>query len=94
MFHLVPYTRLVAGKKYKIKTNCKEFTGICASSAVVHNYGLLFDKVKVGYDYGTILFSIHHQFYEFVTQNPQAKMERRAVTRIVRRVLGDDCFEW
>jgi len=94
MFQLVPYTRLVKGQKYKIKTDYKEFTGICASPAVVHNYGLLFDKVKVGYDYGTILFSIHHQFYEFVTQNPQANMERRAVTIIVRRVLGDNCFEW
>jgi len=94
MFQLVLYTRLAKGQKYKIKTDSKEFTGICASPAVVHNCGLLFDKVRDGYNYGTIIFSIHHQFYEFVSQNPQAKMERRAVTRIVRRVLGDDYFEW
>lgn len=94
MFVKVPYTRLVAGKKYKIKTNCKEFTGVCASSAAVHNYGFQFHNVKGRYDYGNILFSAYYEFYEFVPQNPQAKMERRAVTMIVRRVLGDDCFEW
>jgi hypothetical protein len=34
------------------------------------------------------------QFYAFVSDQPQWKMERRAVNLIVRRLLGDDCFEW
>jgi len=33
-------------------------------------------------------------YYVFVSQNPQWKMERRAVSMIVRRLIGDDCFEW
>lgn len=33
-------------------------------------------------------------YYEFVSVNPQWKMERRAVNLIVRRLLGDNCFEW
>jgi hypothetical protein len=32
--------------------------------------------------------------YTFVSQNPQWQMERRSVNLIVRRLLGDDCFEW
>lgn len=33
-------------------------------------------------------------FYKFVSDNPQGKMERRAVNLIVRRLIGDDCFLW
>ena len=32
--------------------------------------------------------------YKFVSDNPQGKMERRAVSMIVRHLIGDDCFEW
>ncbi len=71
-----------------------EFTGICDGSRVLHNYGIRFNDVKGRYDYGNILFSANYQFYEFVSQNPQAKMERRAVTMIVQRLIGDHCFQW
>jgi len=35
-------------------------------------------------------------FYEFVSQKAriQSDMERRAVNQIIRRILGDNCFEW
>jgi len=36
----------------------------------------------------------YYKVYEFVSEQPRWKMERRAVTMIVRRLLGDDCFEW
>jgi len=94
MFVKVPYTHLLEGKKYKIKTPCMDFTGICAGSQLLHNYGIRFNDVKGRYDYGNILFSANYQFYEFVTQNPQANMERRAVTMILQRLIGDDHFEW
>ena len=42
----------------------------------------------------TKCFLPSRHYYEFVSQNPQWKMERRAVTMIVRRLIGDDCFEW
>jgi hypothetical protein len=32
--------------------------------------------------------------YEFVSQNPQWKMERRSVNIILRRLIGDEYFEW
>ena len=94
MFQLVPYTRLAKGNKYKIKTPWMEYTGICTGPDVLHNYGIQFHDVKGRYDYGTILFSAYYEFYEFVSQNPQEKMERRAVAMIVRRLIGDDYFQW
>jgi len=36
----------------------------------------------------------YYKVYEFVSQKPQWNMERRAVTMIVRRLIGDECFEW
>ncbi len=32
--------------------------------------------------------------YEFVSMNPRWKMERRAVNKILRRLIGDEYFEW
>lgn len=32
--------------------------------------------------------------YQFVSQNPQWKMERRSVNIILRQVIGDEYFEW
>ena len=32
--------------------------------------------------------------YQFVSQNPRWKMEQRSVNMILRRLIGDDCFEW
>ena len=42
------------------------------------------------------LFSSLRDFYKFVSQKPriQSDMERRAVNLIVRRLIGDDCFQW
>jgi len=42
-------------------------------------------------------FRFYHSdniFYEFVPQQPQWNMERRSVNLIVRRLIGDDTFEW
>ena len=32
--------------------------------------------------------------YQFVSQNPRWKMERRSVNMILRRLIGDEYFEW
>ena len=34
------------------------------------------------------------KYYEFVSQQPQWNMERRSVNMILRRLIGDDHFEW
>ena len=65
----------------------------------INQYYLMFDHV---YDITTqtdrdyLLFSSTSKFYKFVSQKAriQSDMERRAVNLIVRRLIGDDCFEW
>lgn len=32
--------------------------------------------------------------YQFVSKNPKWNMERRAVNKIVRQLIGDEYFEW
>lgn len=41
-------------------------------------------------------FNHHHSYYRLVSQKDkiQSDMERRAVNALVRRLIGDDCFEW
>jgi hypothetical protein len=43
-----------------------------------------------------LFFLSNRQFYRFFSQKAriQFDMERRAVNKIVRRLIGDDCFVW
>ena len=43
-----------------------------------------------------LFFLSSRQFYKFVSQKAriQSDMERRAVNKIVRRLIGDNYFEW
>jgi hypothetical protein len=93
MFVKVPHTKLVVGKKYKIVGACNDYTGIYIGFEEGPYFNLLFGDVKSRFNHNNVLFSTYKDFYEFVPQ-AQAKMERRSVNMIVRRLLGDDCFEW
>lgn len=93
MFVKVPYTKLVAGKKYKIIGNYNEFTGIYQRFERGPYFNLLFANVKSHLHHGNVLFSTYKDFYEFVPQ-AQTKMDRCAVNMVIRRLIGDDCFEW
>jgi hypothetical protein len=95
MFELVRCEKMVVGNKYKIKTACKEFTGIY-TGPVPDKYqysAFIFSNVKDERNYGSVLFSTYHSYYKFVSKNPQEKMERRAVNMILQGILGDH-FEW
>ena len=35
-----------------------------------------------------------YHYYEFISKQPQWNMERRSVNMIVRRLIGDDHFDW
>ena len=94
MFQLVPYTSLVVGKKYRINCYCCTYTGIYKGIGQDNIYNVMFSYVKNGRKHYNILFTKHELYYEFVSNNPQAKMERRAVNLIVRQLIGDDHFTW
>ena len=99
MFVEVPYTQLVAGRKYKINTSYKDYMGIYIMSFWEGPYfRLLFTKIKGINSHSSRSFAFalskNNVFHKFVSENPQWKMERRAVNLILRRLIGDDCFEW
>jgi hypothetical protein len=87
MFVLVEPHDFVVGTKYKMG----EHKGIFINEG--HNI----------YDIRHYLFDLQGRrrlvpstlnFYKFVSDQPQWNMERRAVSMIVRRLIGDENFEW
>ena len=87
MFVRIEPFELVPDTKYKIG----EHTGIFKSpgrQAYGPRYYVFYSKRKSRY------FAATCNFYKFVSDNPQGKMERRAVSMIVRRLIGDENFEW
>jgi hypothetical protein len=41
-----------------------------------------------------VLDTKNYYYYAFISDQPQWKMERRAVNLILRRLIGDNYFEW
>jgi len=85
MFVQTPIDKLVVGMKYKIELGDDIFIGYYKETKQC----ILFvngPKLYYVYPFRTI--------YQYVSENPYWKMERRAVNLIVKQILGDDCFEW
>jgi len=80
MFQLISVDDMVIGKKYKVD---RDLTGIY----VKRGYGVChFDNGEQYLDY--------RSYYQFVSDNPQWKMERRSVNLFLRKLIGDEYFEW
>jgi len=99
MFQLIPSNKLVIGKKYWITFKCDDYSGIYEGPTTIHNrnhfiFGDIYDLIEKEHFQHPFYFTNQYVYYEFVSQQPQWKMERRAVNLIVRRLIGDDCFEW
>jgi len=98
MFQLITSDKLVVGTKYGVKFKGDDYSGVYKGPVTIcgRNY-LCFDHI---YDRNekehlpNPFYFTNQIYYEFISQQPQWNMERRAVTMIVRRLLGDDCFEW
>jgi hypothetical protein len=97
MFVLIHPSQLIENKKYKIVSSKTDFIGIykCKNYFEENDYVTVYE-LFVCFTKDTVRcihFSPDCSFYEMVPR-AQAKMERRAVNLIVRRLIGDDCFEW
>ena len=89
MFERVEASELKRNKKYIINNI---YCGIYKECVMQH---LLFKTCYLtGYLSYRTLFTRYDIFYQYVSQNPQWKMERRSVNMIVQKLIGDDCFEW
>jgi hypothetical protein len=85
MFVKVDADKLVMNTKYKIEADNRTWIGYYKKTG---------DTVDFVYR-GTIYAVLPYRtFYKFVTDNPRWQMERRTVNMIVRRLIGDDHFEW
>jgi len=100
MFQPVEVKDLKVNQKYKIKGDFLEYMGRFKGTVQFYypeGCGLRFDKVyniTIRKNSDMTLFDDTSEFYAFVSENPQEKMERRAVNLIVQRLLGDACFKW
>jgi len=100
MFQLIEVGDLKVNQKYKIKDNFLEYMGRFKGMARFYRDDQLcvcFDKlynITISKSSARTLFDDTSKFYAFVSEKPQEKMERRAVNLIVRRLIGDECFEW
>ena len=106
MFVRVHPDKLVPGTKYKLtvfpcEVEYDRYSGIFKSST----RGLAYTSLEFDYPYDlieekkccvnkVILVSHYYHYYAFISDQPQWKMERRAVNLILRRLIGDECFEW
>ena len=95
---------LVFGQTYKIlaEHDGHEYKGKFKQYYSYPRINKLYLEFNYAYDMTTqtdidyTLFSSTSTFYKFVSQKAriQSDMERRAVNLIIRRLIGDDCFEW
>ena len=104
MFVHIQPEELVPGTKYKIDkiyTFVNEFIELIVES---NQKTGIFKRVAYRF-HGKLYYMFHSEgkkryfasdcmFYKFVSDNPQEKMERRAVNMIVRRLTGEPYFEW
>ena len=106
MFVRVAPEKLVIGTKYKIavlinKIEFDRYSGVFKESTIYPSstyieFEQCYDLIK--YQKCTIrnVFFVHnnYHYYEFVSGQPQWNMERRSMNMIIRRLIGDDHFEW
>jgi hypothetical protein len=91
MFVPIHPEALVVGTKYKIGTSTWIYVKTWDAPDGITRYEF-FDMINPTFQ--RFRFFTSCTFYQFVPQHPQEKMERRAVNLIVRRLIGDDHFEW
>lgn len=108
MFQLISPDKLVIGTKYKVIVNYTLYIDLTIDYNLTEYFAIFIQHVMTDggpclyfeQDHPTMKDKIYtylfrnSKVYEFISEQPQWKMERRAVNMIVRRLLGDECFEW
>ncbi len=100
MFQSIQSSDLQLNEKYKIVSSY-EYTGHFKETFSFLPNGQLFIMFDKLYNvtneencFGNSFFCNTTNFYKFVSKQPIWNMERRSVNMIVRRLIGDDHFEW
>ena len=98
MFRKIEPEMLHYKRKYKIE-GTYDYAGIYIGKIWIGNQDYLqFNECYALHltTRATKYFLPSRNYYEFVSKKAkiQSNMERRAVCIILRRLIGDDCFEW
>ena len=97
MFQSVEVSDLHYNHTYKIVAD-SEYVGVYKGKFWCPDLYLEFDHIRniTGQFDPPQYFLPTRKFYKFISQKTRIQwdMERRAVNLIVRRLLGDDCFQW
>jgi hypothetical protein len=101
MFQLVDPYELQYKQTYKIVAN-QEYKGRFKGDFYFRDNNEMYLEFDHAYNLTwnvccePLFFLSTRAFYRFVSQKARIQwdMERRAVNKIVRRLIGDDCFEW
>jgi hypothetical protein len=83
-------TELIPGTKYKIVSNDNTYEGIYVSTNYLHRF-----RNVPGY-HNTNFVPHFHSYYEpiFQKERIQSAMEHRAITKLLRQIIGDPTFRW
>jgi len=97
MFQQVEVSDLYYNRKYKIIAG-DEYVGVYKGKFWNDELYLEFDQTRnlTGRFSPPQYFLPTRKIYQFVSQKAriQSNMERRAVSIIVRNLIGDPCFKW
>lgn len=109
MFVRVAPEKLDIGTKYKIavminnRIEFDRYSGVfkeltiypCSTIEFEQCYDLIKDKKCTIRNVFFIHNNYHnYHYFSFVSGQPQWNMERRSLNMIIRRLIGDDHFEW
>jgi hypothetical protein len=92
MFVPIRPEAMVIGTKYKIGTITGIYVNVWDAPDGM-TYFKFFEPQRQGMNRFRF-FTSSITFYQFVSDRPQDKMEQRSVNMLVRRLIGDDHFEW
>lgn len=92
MFVLIEPEAMVIGTKYKIGTTIGIFMKAWLAPDGITYYK--FYDLKNQNLRRFRFFTNSIPFQQFVSDCPQEKMERRSVNIVIRRLIGDDHFNW
>ena len=99
MFQLITADKLVVDTKYMILLRMCYHSGVFKGKIRSFNttcfvFDEIYDLVCKKSVRSPLYLTSDYRYYEFISDEPQWQMERRAVNLIVRRLIGDDCFTW
>ena len=99
MFQTITADKLVVDTKYMILLRMCHHSGVFKGKMRSFNtpcfvFDEMYDLVCKKSVRSPVYLTSDYRYYEFISNQPQWQMERRAVNLIVRKLIGDDCFTW